>query len=224
MEDRYSRNMPALTPEECAALRAKKVCVVGCGGLGGYLIELLARAGVGSMTVVDSDVFEASNLNRQLLSEEEFLGHKKAEIAARRVSRINSDVKVGYAAERFTIENAQRLIGDCDIAVDALDNVGSRFDLAQACTDAGIYLIHGAISGFFAQSTVVAPGSGTFEKLYPSGVKSIPARGNLGFVASLCASVQSAEAVKLLCGRQPALLGKLLIMDLRAMEFTTIDI
>ena len=224
MDTRYSRNAPALTPEECAALGEKAVCVVGCGGLGGYVIELLARAGVGALTVVDSDVFERSNLNRQLLCEEGLIGKSKAEAAARRVDKINSSVKVSAAPELFTRESAGRLLHGCELAIDAMDNIGGRRILAGACADAGIYLVHGAISGFFAQAAVIAPGAGTFDKIYPPQIKNAPARGNLGFVASICASVQSAEAVKLLCGRQSALLGKLLLMDIRAMEFTTIDI
>jgi len=224
MNDRYDRNIPALTPDECAVLRGKRVCVVGCGGLGGYSIELLARIGVGALNVVDADVFEATNLNRQLLCEEEFSGQKKAEIAARRVARINSGINVSVFAEKLTESSAQRLIDGCDVAVDALDNIGSRFVLAEACADAGICLVHGAISGYFAQVSVIAPGSGALSKLYPSRTADPPVRGNLGFTASMCASAQTAESVKLLCGRQSALLGKLLLMDLGTFEFTVIEL
>jgi len=224
MDDRYSRNVPALSPEECASLRDKHVCVIGCGGLGGYIIELLARVGVGALTVVDGDVFDVSNLNRQLLSDESSIGQNKAEVAARRVSEINSGVVVTVAAELFTRESAARLLKGCDLAVDGLDNAETRLILEESCKEAGIYLVHGAISGFFAQSAVVAPGAGTLEKLYPHGAARAPTGGNLGFVASLCASVQAAEAVKLLCGRESALSDKLLLMDLRTMEFTLIDI
>jgi len=224
MEGRYDRNMPALTPEECAALREKRVCVVGCGGLGGYIIELLARIGVGALNVVDSDVFEASNLNRQLLCEEESIGKKKADAAALRVARINSDIKVSAFPERFTKASAGRLLDGCDLAVDALDSISSRLDLADACAGAQIYLVHGAISAFFAQVSVVAPGSGALSKLYPHGAANPPTGGNLGFVASLCASLQAAEAVKLLCGRPSELLGKLLFIDLRTMEFMKIEL
>jgi len=219
---RYARNMPALSPDECASLRRKRVCVVGCGGLGGYVIELLARAGIGALNVVDGDVFEASNLNRQLLSDTLSIGESKAAAAARRVALVNPDVDVSVFAELFTFENSSRLLEGCDLAIDALDNIDSRFVLAEACTKAGIFLVHGAISGFFAQVTVIAPGDDTFNKLYPSRAARPPLRGNLGFVASMCASAQAAEAVKLLCGRPPALLGKLLLMDLNTFEFTDI--
>lgn len=223
MENRYNRNMPALSAEENAVLRSKRVCVIGCGGLGGFIIELLARAGAGQLNVVDSDVFEASNLNRQLLSEEGNIGRSKAETAALRVSRINSDVKVNVFPEMFTNDSAGRILEGCDIAMDALDNVESRLALADACTKTGIHLVHGAISGFFAQISVVAPGSGTLSKLYPAHSADTPQRGNLGFVAATCASIQTAEAVKILCGRQSALLGKLMLIDFRSMEITKIE-
>jgi molybdopterin/thiamine biosynthesis adenylyltransferase len=216
--------MPALSPEECAALWEKHVCVVGCGGLGGHIIELLARVGVGTLTVVDGDVFEASNLNRQILCEEGHIGKKKAETAALRVSKINSAVTVITAAELFTKKSAHRLLDGCDLAIDALDNIESRLVLSDACTDAGIFLIHGAISGFYAQVSVIAPNSGTLSKLYPPHTSKLPMKGNLGFVASMCASVQAAEAVKLLCGRPSALPDKLMLMDFKTMEFSKIDI
>ena len=223
LNNRYDRNMPALSPEECATLMEKRVCIIGCGGLGGFIIELLARAGVGALNVIDNDVFEATNLNRQLLSEEENLGSSKAEAAALRIASINSDVKVKAVHGSFTAENAAEILKGCDLAIDALDNVDSRLVLEKTCTEAGIHLVHGAISGFSAQVSVVAPGSGTLSNLYPKNPDKHPSRGNLGFVAAACASIQVSEAIKLLCGRPSALLGKLLIIDFRTMEFTKID-
>ena len=223
-DGRYERNMPALSPEECAVLAKKRVCVVGCGGLGGNIIEYLARIGVGSLVVVDGDVFENSNLNRQLLSEESLIGYPKAKAAVERVSKINSDVTAESATELFTQESGARLLHGCDLAVDALDNAGSRLVLAQACTDAGIPLIHGAISGWFAQAAVIAPGSDLMEKIYPPRARNTPSRGNLSFVAALCACIQSAEAVKLLCGRPSALLGHILFMDIRTMAYNKVKL
>ncbi|NLO98087.1 MAG: HesA/MoeB/ThiF family protein [Peptococcaceae bacterium] len=221
---RYSRNMPALSPEECAVLRQKHVCVVGCGGLGGYIIEILARIGIGALTVVDGDVFDVTNLNRQLLSDETLLGAKKAEIAAARVSRINSDVKITAVSELFTAQNGLRILEGCDLVVDALDNIDSRQVLADVCAKRNLFLVHGAISGWFGQVTVVAPGSKVLDKLYPPRAKDAPKKGNPSFTPAVCASIQAAEAIKLLCGRQTSLLGKLLFIDLRTMEFIKINI
>jgi molybdopterin/thiamine biosynthesis adenylyltransferase len=224
MDKRYDRNMPALTPDECAALRTKRVCVVGCGGLGGYIIEILARAGVGALTVVDGDVFDATNLNRQLLSEEALLGTKKAEAAAARVRRINSDVEVTAVPEFFTEENGRRILAGCDLVADALDSIPARRLLGRVSTDAGLTLVHGAISGWQGQVAVVPPGSGVFDRLYPPRASEAPKKGNPAFTPAVCASFQAAEAVKLLVGRPPALAGKLLLIDLITMELIKIDI
>jgi molybdopterin/thiamine biosynthesis adenylyltransferase len=224
MEGRYNRNMPALSPEECAALREKHVCVIGCGGLGGYIIEILARIGVGKLTVIDGDVFDVTNLNRQLLSEEALLGMKKAQAAAERVKRINSEVSVTAYTEFFTPENGLRLLDGCDLVVDALDSPEARRILADACAKKDLFIVHGAISGWHGQITVVAPGSNVFNMLYPPRSANAPKKGNPSFTPAVCASLQATEAVKLLCGRPSPLLGKLLLMDLRTMEFTKINI
>jgi len=92
MEQRYIRNIPALTEQECSLLRTKKIAVIGCGGLGGHIIEMLSRIGIGVIRAVDGDVFEESNLNRQLLSEVPLIGTSKAAAAAERIRRVNPDV------------------------------------------------------------------------------------------------------------------------------------
>lgn len=224
MEGRYNRNMPALSPEECALLRTKHVGVVGCGGLGGYVIESLARIGIGTLTVIDGDVFEPSNLNRQLLSEESLLGTSKAEAAAARVQRINSEVSVTAIQAFFTEENGTGLLKGCDLVIDALDNIPSRHLLANICGQMGLTLVHGAISGWHGQVTVIQPGSGVYDKLYPPRASNAPKKGNPPFTPAVCASLQAAEAVKLLIGRPSSLIGKLLLIDLRSMEFMKIDI
>ena len=110
MEERYIRNLGALTEEECALLRTKTVFVAGCGGLGGYLIEMLLRLGVGAIRAADGDAFEASNLNRQLLSSPQALGHSKAEAAAARAAQVNPEVRFEAIPAFVTEENAARLI------------------------------------------------------------------------------------------------------------------
>jgi molybdopterin/thiamine biosynthesis adenylyltransferase len=133
MKDRYNRNMSTLSPEENERLRSFKVCVVGCGGLGGYVIELLGRLGVGLITAVDGDVFDATNLNRQLLSSEELLGKSKAFAAQDRMKKVNSDVTVHPIQAFVTEENCDEIISCHDIVVDALDNMTARRLLEQRC-------------------------------------------------------------------------------------------
>ena len=147
MESRYVRNFPALTEAEWEILKQKRVLVVGCGGLGGHIMDQLARIGIGALRVVDGDVFEETNLNRQLLSDTAHLGCSKANAAAAHIARVNPDTAVEAVSEFLTETNAAALIADCDIVMDALDNIQSRRILAAACTKAGIPYVYGAISG-----------------------------------------------------------------------------
>lgn len=222
MEKRYSRALGALTEAEITALSSKRVCVVGCGGIGGYVVEELARLGVGELVAVDPDCFDETNLNRQLLSAEDNLEKSKALAAAERVGRINSKVRVFPAAEALSAENAARLLSGCDLVVDALDSAGARRVLARACAELGLTLVHGAVSGWRAQIAVLSPGSEAFGFMYPEGYNDKSVIPSLSFTPALAASLETAEAVKLLVGRASPLSGKLLIIDLLTMEFNTV--
>ena len=220
MEDRYLRNIPALTGEECALLRRKRVLIVGCGGLGGHLIDQLCRIGIGAIRAVDGDVFEATNLNRQLLSEVPRLGTSKAKAAADRIARVNPDVSAEAMECYLTQENASRLLEGCDIAVDALDNIPSRKILASACEKANIPYVYGAISGWVAQTAISAPGDRLIETLYPEDIV-VRDKSVLSFTPALCASMQAALCVRYLVGR-PVETGRICYFDLLNQEFETI--
>lgn len=220
MDARYSRNIPALSEAECALLRTKRVAIIGCGGLGGYLAELLTRIGVGSLRFVDGDVFEPSNLNRQLLSEEPLLGTSKADAAAARAARINSSIQAEAVPVFLDAENAADLIAGCDAVLDALDRIDARRILAEACAAAGIPYVYGAISGWVAQAALCMPGDDLIGKLYPDGVL-IRDKSVLSFTPALCACVQAALCVKLLTGR-PVEHGVLYYYDLLDQEFEAI--
>ena len=135
MDPRYARNVPALSEAECELLRRKRVLVVGCGGLGGHLIDMLARIGIGSVRVVDGDVFEPSNLNRQLLSEVSLLGVGKAQTAAERVRRVNPDVAVHAVGEFLTEENAAALLTDCDAVLDIRNDLEATMKECREVTE-----------------------------------------------------------------------------------------
>ena len=220
MEERYIRNLGALTEAECARLRKKTVLVAGCGGLGGYLIEMLLRLGVGEIRASDGDRFEASNLNRQLLSAPGLLGRKKAIVAAERAAAVNPDVRFTAVPEFVTEKNAARLVRGCDAVLDALDNVASRRLLAQACAEAGVPLIHGAICGWSAQAAVVLPGDDLIEQIYPEGA-ALKSKASLSFTPPFCAALQTALCVRLLTGREIEA-GKLYVADLLDMELGSI--
>lgn len=220
MEGRYARNIPALSGAECEMLKQKRVLVVGCGGLGGHIIDQLARIGVGFLRVVDGDVFEASNLNRQLLSTVSRIGVSKAAAAARHIARVNPDVTVEAAEAFLTEDNAQKLLADCDIVMDALDNIESRRILADACEKAKLPYIYGAIQGWFAQAAISMPGDRLIRTLYPEEVD-IRDKSVLSFTPALCASVQVSLCIRLLTGR-PVQTGTVYCFDLLNNEFETI--
>lgn len=218
-QHRYDRNRQALSDRECQALQACKVAIVGCGGLGGFVAEHLARIGVGSLRLVDADVFEETNLNRQLFCTEESLGVAKVEAAAKRLAAVNSSVSVEPVRAHLTSDNAADLITGCHCVVDCLDNVRSRFQLAQACQKAGVPVVYGAIAGWFGQVCTVFPGDVSFVSLYgavadASGEGVQKTEGNLPFTAGVVASFQAAEAVKVLLGKPDVIRNRLLMIDL----------
>ena len=221
MQDRYLRNIPALSEEECRLLHKKRVLVAGCGGLGGYIIEMLSRLGVGAIRLVDGDRFEESNLNRQLLSAPEFLGISKAVVAMSRINRVNPDVRAEAHSTWLDESNAEELVYGCDIVLDALDNIASRRILADACEKQGVPFVYGAISGWVAQAAISMPGDDFVDKLFPRDVE-ITDKSALSFTPALCAAMQCALATRLLCGREIKS-SSLKYFDLLNMEFETID-
>ena len=214
--ERYLRNHDAISEEEQAFLATKRVLVVGCGGLGGMVIECLARIGVGYLRVVDGDVFEESNLNRQLLSSTMNLGRPKTLAARQRVLAVNPLVEVEAVQANLTAENALELLADCDAVVDCLDNIPARLVLQQSAKSAGIPMVHGAVAGWNGRVCVIGPGEDLLNLLYPDTQESRGEEwqaGTLAFSASLTASWQVAETVKLLLGK-PGLHGEILEVDL----------
>ena len=220
MDERYIRNLGALTEQECAILRTKTVFVAGCGGLGGYLIEMLLRLGVGTIRAADGDAFEASNLNRQLLSSPSFLGEPKAEAAAMRAALVNPDVRFIPIPEFVTEKNAVELIRGCDAVLDALDNIPARRILAHACAEEGVPMIHGAICAWTAQVAVIVPGDDHLYRIYPEGV-GLRSKASLSFTPPFCAALQTALCTRLLTGR-PLETGHLYVADLSDMEMECI--
>jgi len=227
--ERYLRNTNTFSKEECAALTEKHVCVIGCGGLGGHITDTLCRMGVGTLTVVDGDRFEPSNLNRQLLSDESVLGQSKALTAAAHVKRVNSSVNVIPVAEFFSEKNADAVLAGCDLVMDALDNIRCRRLLQERCEALGIPIVHGAVSGWNGQISVIFPGDRSFDRIYPPFAEDEPydpetSPGNPSFIPLFVASIQCAEAAKVLLHRENTLQRKLLFCDLYAHQFIMIDL
>lgn len=196
MEKRYMRNIPALSEAEQRLLGQKTVAVVGCGGLGGYLAEFSGRLGIGRIRVVDGDVFEESNLNRQLLSEPALLGQNKAEVAAARLRRINPGITVEAYPVFLTEKNAAEILSGCDMVLDGLDRVEARRLLGEA----GVPCVFGGIGGWTAQAALSLPGDGLVHRLYPEEAP-VPDKSVLSFTPALCAAIQMALCVRYLTGR-----------------------
>lgn len=227
MERCYERNIGAITEGEQTALQSARVCIVGCGGLGGFLVEFLGRLGVGHITAVDGDRFDRTNLNRQVLSEEANLGLSKAAQARERLGRVNPSVEVTALEQFLTAENAAEILAGHHLVLDALDSIPHRLMLQRICKEQKIPLVHGAVEGWFGQVTTVFPGDDTLCRLYPGcSEETIPERGaaTLSFAPAFIASVQAAEAVKVLLHREPTLRGKVLFADLLQNHFDTMPI
>lgn len=223
---RYDRNMLTLSKDENDSLKEKKVAVIGCGGLGGYIIEMLARLGIGTIVVVDGDVFEVTNLNRQILSHVENLGKSKAGEALFRIRKVNPDISLIPIEENFTKENYKTILKGCHVVVDALDNVHSRLLLQKYCEKMNIPLIHGAIAGWYCQVTTILPGDKTLDKIYSgqSDLKIENPLGNPSFTPALTASIEVSELIKVLINRGELLRNKILFMNLLDNTFDIIKL
>lgn len=213
--DRYIRNENMLSREENLRLANFRVVVAGCGGLGGYIIELLARLGIGHITAIDGDVFEPTNLNRQLLSHPGNLGQPKAEQAKERVALINPDISLTPIHTRITSENAALLMNGHDVVVDALDNISSRRFIETAAEQLGIPMVFGAIAGWHAQVSTIFPGDRILDIIYPDGFEKGEETqlGNPSFTPALAASIQVAETLKVLLKKDGILRNQLLVID-----------
>ena len=162
-----SRQMSIVTKSEQQRFKDGKASVIGCGGIGGETIEMLARMGIGELTLVDKDAFDLSNLNRQTLANISDLGLDKSSVAKEKVRLINPYVKVSTFSEHVDESNIDKVIGDSDIVIDALDNVLTRVIVSRAAKRKGIYYIHGAIHGTMGQVTVFDPdGDSSYEKMF----------------------------------------------------------
>ena len=218
---RYQRNQEMISTWQQLALFKSKVAVIGCGGLGGYIIEELARLGVGNIVAVDPDVFEEHNLNRQLFCTLDRLGEKKVTAAAQRVKEINPAVSIQQIAEAFDNENGPALLKGVDVAADALDSIPARLNLSRTCKAAGIPLVHGAIAGWYGQVVTQYPGEDILEQIYfrHEEKKGIETRlGNPSFTPALIASLEVAEITKILLQAGELLRGRYLNIDLYNLE------
>ncbi len=217
--ERYHRNLGVVSSFEQVKLLQSKVAIIGAGGLGGTVLELLARMGIGELIIADRDIIGDSNLNRQILSTETNLGQNKAEVAVRRVKEINSSIDIVGHSVFIDSNNVKKIIEGAEVVIDALDNLPSRFVLQKACQDLKIPLVHGAIAGFNGQLTTIFPEDKGLELIYGSN-KNLPEHGSeaeLGaptVTPAIIASLEAQEVIKILLKRGKLFRNRLLYLDI----------
>jgi molybdopterin/thiamine biosynthesis adenylyltransferase len=214
---RYARNLGTVGYEGQIALLEATVGVVGVGGLGGWVVEGLARMGVGHLVLIDGDVFQENNLNRQAFCVEGNLGQSKVEAAQDRVLGVNAAVEVDICQVRAGESEMTELLSRCDVVVDALDALPIRLVLQGVAKRLGVPLVHGAIAGFVGQVMTILPGDPGLAALY--GQKAPPEHGietewgNPSATPLMVAAWQIQEVVKLLTGKGEPLRRRMLFLD-----------
>lgn len=224
---RYARHLtlPGFGAEGQRTLRASRVLVVGAGGLGSPALLYLAGAGVGHITIIDDDVVDESNLQRQVIHRESDIGRPKAESAADAVRRLDSEASVTAIVDRLSVDNAEKLFATHDVVLDGADNFATRYLSSDAAELTGTPLVWATILQFAGQLSVFWPGHGPMLRdLYPDipdpgSVPSCAAGGVLGAMVGQIGSMMVVEAIKVLTGVGKVAVGKLVLID--ALEATT---
>ena len=229
---RYSRHLllPEFGQEGQRRLKGARLLLVGAGGLGSPAALYLAAAGVGHLTVVDFDVVDVTNLQRQVLHGTGAIGRPKVESARERLRDLNPHVVVEPITERFSPTNAAALVGAHDLVVDGSDSFVTRYLVNDACVLAGKPNVHASVFRFEGQATVLsARGGPCYRCIYPSPpaadeVPSCSEAGVLGVLPGLLGVIQATEALKLVAGIGEPLVGRLLLVDALSMAFRTMRV
>jgi sulfur-carrier protein adenylyltransferase/sulfurtransferase len=230
---RYSRHLliPEVGEQGQLKLLDSKVLLIGAGGLGSPASLYLAAAGVGRLGIVDADVVDESNLQRQIVHSTERLGEAKVESAKRTIEALNPDVEVVPYKERLTSENVERILADgWDVIVDGADNFPTRYLVNDASVWHDIPVVHGSIYRFEGQVTVFKPGAGPcYRCLFPTPpppelAPSCAEGGVLGVLPGVIGSLQASEALKLALGVGEPLVGRLLLFDALSAEFNEVNL
>jgi molybdopterin/thiamine biosynthesis adenylyltransferase len=225
--ERYARQMmiPAIGQEGQERLRRATVCIAGAGGLGSVSAYYLAAAGVGRLRIVDRDRVELSNLNRQILHSTGDLGEPKVISALDKLERLNPHCRVEAVEADMNEGNVFKLVGGCQVVVDALDNIRTRRVLNLACVRSRIPLIYGGVEAFSGMaSTFISGETPCFECLFAHISEEEKTRGVVGPLPAVIGSIQALEAMKILLGERPSLAGTLLYFSGTNMTFQNIAV
>lgn len=228
---RYVRNQSSLTLHDQQTLARSSVAVIGCGGLGGYVVLLLARIGVGSMIVVDPDRFDETNLNRQAFAEWNTIGISKIDAAVSAVKSVNPAVIIKGFPTALSSSNALKILHGADVVVDALDNLLDREMLRNMARQMKLPLVHGAIAGFEGQVATIWPDDTQIKALFDNGddgpknpaANAESILGVLSIIPAFIASLQAMEVVKILLKKGKPSSGRVLYADIELGEFNYLD-
>ena len=215
---RYLRNIGTIGIDGQIKLLQATVAVVGAGGLGGTIIELLARQGVGHLIIIDNDCFTEQNLNRQIMSRESNMGEYKTIVAAKRVREINSTIEVTKFLERLARENAQKLLSGAQVVADGLDNLPSRLAVEHACRCLAIPYVYGTIAGFSGQLMSIFPDDVGLSSIYGSSntilEQGIETKiGNPSAMPAMIAALEVQEVVKIITRVGKPVRNQILLVD-----------
>lgn len=228
---RYSRHiiMPQVGSAGQRKMIDSRVLIIGAGGLGGPVATYLALAGVGTIGIVDFDVVDISNLQRQILHRNDRIGMRKVESARLTLESLNPEVKVIQHEEPITSDNAFRIIEKYDVVVNGADNFPTRYLVNDASYLLHKPLVDGSILLFDGQATTYLPGKGCYRCLFPTPpppgeVPSCAEAGVLGAMTGIVGSIQATEVCKLILGVGEPLSGRLLIIDSLSMDFRVVKV
>lgn len=230
--NRYSRHilLPEVGGKGQKKIAKSKILLVGAGGLGSPAALYLAAAGVGTIGLIDSDVVDLTNLQRQVLHHTPDVGRPKVLSGKEKIQALNPDVLVSMYEERLTAGNALKIFGDYDVVIDGVDNFPAKFLINDACFFAGKPLVHGGILRFEGRVTTIIPGKSAcyrciFKAPPPPGlVASCQEAGVIGVLAGIIGTIQATEALKLVLGIGRPLTDRLLDFDARKTQFREIKV
>jgi molybdopterin/thiamine biosynthesis adenylyltransferase len=224
--ERYDRQIRIFGIEGQEKLKKAKVAVVGIGGLGSPVAYYLTAAGIGEILLIDEQIPELSNLNRQILHWEEDLDKTPKSLSAKRkLEKLNSDVKIEAFVGKLTRENIEDVLKDVDVIVDCLDNFETRYLLDEFAHKKGVPLVHAAVEGLHGQATTIIPEkTKSLREIFPIPPKKKEKFPILGATAGVMGTIQAAEVIKLITGCGEPLANKLLVIDLAHNAFEIIEL
>jgi molybdopterin/thiamine biosynthesis adenylyltransferase len=206
-------------------LKQSTIAIIGIGGLGSPVSLYAAAVGIGTIKIIDEDVVDLTNLNRQIIHFTPNISKKKVESAHAKLTALNPDIKIEPFSIKLTKDNIQGIIKGCNIVLDCLDNFQTRFLLNETCIKLGIPYVHAAVYAFEGRVLTIIPGKGPcLQCFYPKVPKAIKPFPVVGAAVGITASIEITEAIKVLTGIGNPLVGRLLIIDGENMKFDTIEI